>query len=107
MRAVSTLVGLVVLVLASGCASYSWYHPNVPPELIARDEAECREQARQLVTLELMDDPFWWDPGFRHRRGLGLPVTTGLAMEQDVFNRCMRFKGYALVKDPRAPSGGP
>lgn len=104
---------LVVTALAlasSGCATYSWFNPNVPPEIAERDSAECREQARRLVTWELMDDdPFWGGVGGRYRRGPFVgPLTSGLAMEQDVHDRCMRYKGYVLIKDPEAPrpSGG-
>jgi hypothetical protein len=103
MRAV---IVVAVVLLLSGCGTYYWYHPNVPPEIAQRDSEECREQARQLVTWELMDDdPFWPGSGWRYRRGPFLgPMTSGLAMEQDVHDRCMRFKGYALIKEPKPPA---
>lgn len=106
MRAV--LIAVALALLAGGCATYTWYHPNVPPEIAERDSQECREQARQLVTWELMDDdPFWSGPGWRHRRGPFVgPMTSGLAMEQNLHDRCMRAKGYALVRqDPPRPAG--
>jgi len=99
-----TVVGIASLL--AGCASYSWYNPNVPPEIAQRDSEECRQQAAYLVNTRLMaDDPFWWGPGSR-RWGPALPVS-GLEMEQDVYRRCMMFKGYTLVKnpDPAHPSG--
>ena len=106
-----TMLFAAVLALAcSGCATYSWYNPNVPPEIASRDEAECREQARVLVNWTLMDDdPFWGVRGPYRRGPFVGPLTSGLAMEQDVYSRCMRHKGYALVKnpDPPRPAGGP
>ena len=30
-------------------------------------------------------------------------MTSRLAMEQDVYDRCMRFKSYALIKEPTPP----
>jgi hypothetical protein len=44
----------------------------------------------------MADDPFW--PGIGPHWGPSIPVS-GLALEQDVYRRCMTFKGYALVKD--------
>jgi hypothetical protein len=103
MRSVPVVVALALLLC--GCGTYSWYNPNVPPEITQRDSEACREQARQLVTWELMDDdPFWDRPGWRHHRAPWGPMTSGLAMEQDVYDRCMRSKGYALIKEPKAPS---
>jgi hypothetical protein len=102
MRRLLTLVGMASLL--AGCASYSWYNPNVPPEIAQRDSEECRRQAAYLVNAQLMaDDPFWWGPRYW---GPGPPVS-GLALEQDVYRRCMTFKGYTLVKDPEPgrPSG--
>jgi hypothetical protein len=99
-------VALLVVALAlllSGCATYSWVGPGVPPEIVQRDSEECREQARRLVTWTLMDDdPFFWGPGRYRFGGMG-PMTSGLAMEQDVHDRCMRGKGYTLVRDPEPP----
>lgn len=102
MRRLLVIVAFAPLV--AGCASYSWYRPGVPPEIAARDGEECRQQAAYLVNAELMAyDPLWpgstywgWGPTF--------PVS-GLAMEQDVFRRCMHFKGYELVRDPEPVSG--
>jgi hypothetical protein len=98
MRSIIAVVAFALL--SAGCATYSWYNPRVPPEIAQRDQAECREQASRLVNWELMDDrPFW---GFGWNRGPFVPTTSGLAMEQDVFDRCMRYKGYALVENPKA-----
>ena len=101
MRSVVVVVALPLLL--SGCGTYYWYHPDVPPEITQRDSEECREYARRLVTLALMDDDwFWGGPHWLGRSHLGPPVS-GLAMEQDVYDRCMRTKGYALVKEPKPP----
>ena len=98
MRTLVTIVAFAGLV--GGCASYSWYNPNVPPEIAARDSEECRQQAAYLVNMQLMaKDPLW--PGAYW--GPSLPVS-GLELEQDVFRRCMTFKGYTLVKDPEPVS---
>lgn len=99
MRHTGPVVALALLL--AGCGTYSWYHPNVPPDVVQRDSDECRESARRLVTWELMDDdPFW---GFRRRYRPGGLMTSGLAMEMDLHDRCMRAKGYTLIKDSPAP----
>jgi hypothetical protein len=99
---------VLLATLLAGCASYSWYKPNVPPEIAQRDSDDCRRQAAYRVNTELMaDDPFWWGPGHRYwGPPPGIPVS-GLALEQDAYRRCMNFKGYTLVKDPEPahPSG--
>jgi hypothetical protein len=104
----SALTVVILALLVGGCAAYSLYNPNVPPEIADRDSQECREQARQLVNWTLMDDDqFWSGPGWRHRRGpFYSPMTSGLAMEQDVYDRCMRYKGYTLIKQERPTAAG-
>lgn len=81
------------------------YNPNVPPEIAERDSQECRRQAAYLVNTTLMaDDPFWLAPDSL-RWG---PPVSGLALEQDMYRRCMTSRGYALVEDqPGRPSGPP
>jgi hypothetical protein len=107
MRNVCALVALALL--ASGCATYSWYKADVPPEIAAQDSQECRSQASYMVNRWYMDEPFWWGTGWRHLHPYPTwPTSSALGAEQDVFNRCMYYKGYALIKDPKPPraSGG-
>ena len=94
------LTAVVPALLLAGCASYSWYNPDVAPEITARDTEECRRQASYVVNTELMGDDPLWDGIGRHHRGPWMPVS-GLELEQDAFRRCMRVKGYALVRDPK------
>lgn len=104
-----TLVAMIVVL--AGCATYTWTKPGITPELMARDDTECRAQARDLASEYALAggpfwgprpwgplwgpigyrDPFWWydDPGWR------------LQAEQRVYDRCMAFKGYRLVKEPK------
>jgi hypothetical protein len=103
---------LALAVVLAGCATYAWTKPGVTPDLAARDETECRAQARDLATEYAFargplwgprggpfgpgmgPGPFWWgapgaDPGWN------------LEVEQRVYDRCMAFKGYELVKVPK------
>lgn len=99
-------VAVACALLLAGCGTYSWYHPNVPPEIAQRDSDECREYARRVVMWELMDDDPFWGFGRRRRGSLG-PMTSGLSMEMDLHDRCMRAKGYALIKEPARGAAGP
>jgi hypothetical protein len=105
------LVAVALTLLLSGCATSSWYRPDVPPEIVQRDSEECRAQAQRRATRELSDDdPFFSGAASRHHRiGTPEPMTSGLAVERDVHDRCMRGKGYTLVKgpEPHRASGSP
>lgn len=111
MRRLIAIAGLVML--SSGCATYSWYRPDTPPELAARDRAECYELARES-TRDIAfsafprmygsarswpalgypgSDPYWGpfgDPLWR------------LDIEQRVQESCMRSRGYDLQREPKA-----
>src|SRR5919109_3596098 len=108
------LLVIVICVLFAGCATYVWTKPGVAPDLAARDEAECRAQARDLATEYAFARSPYWDPRFGVWRpglgpdpfwwGWGGPVpdpTWSLQVEQRVYDRCMAFKGYNLVKVPK------
>ena len=42
------LVATLALLLG-GCASYAWVKPDATPEVMARDDASCRAEARDLA----------------------------------------------------------
>jgi hypothetical protein len=110
MRGLPLLVFAVVL---AGCATYAWTKPGVTPDVVARDETECRAQARDLATASVFaPGPFWgprwgpWGPGvgpgpFWWGAPIGDPAWS-LEVEQRVYDRCMAFKGYELVTVPKA-----
>jgi hypothetical protein len=41
------LMAIMVAVLLSGCAHYTWRHPEYTPEKWARERYECERDARQ------------------------------------------------------------
>ena len=100
---------LVLAMSLSGCATYYWYKPEASQAVVERDSQECREQAFQLVNRFYVDDPYWWSPVWRRPWDPWWPSMPDPAAEQDVYNRCMSFKGYALIKEPKRSraSGGP
>jgi len=105
-RAISaTALGL----LLGGCASYAWVNPNVPADVAAADERSCRLEARDLAMEYAVGAygatwPYMYPYG---RLGWGWPGPYGdpswqAAAEQRVYERCMRGRGYDLVRvDPQ------
>ena len=53
MRQLTAVASLVLL--ASGCATYSWQRPGTPPAIAAQDHAECnalaRDSARDIALI--------------------------------------------------------
>lgn len=107
----SRLLSLIaMIVVLAGCATYAWTKPGVTAEVMARDDTECRAQARDLASeYAFVGGPFWgprpwgpvwyYDPFWRYD---ALPDPTWrLHAEQRVYDRCMAFKGYRLVKEPK------
>jgi PBP1b-binding outer membrane lipoprotein LpoB len=47
MRRVYLVTTLALLL--GGCASYAWIKPDATPEVMARDDASCRAEARDLA----------------------------------------------------------
>lgn len=99
--------GLAILV--SGCATYSWYRPDTPAELTARDQAECYEFARD-TTRDIAFSAFprfygpvrpwptlgwsgWYDPYWAG----GDPLWR-MDVEQRIHDGCMRSRGYDLQR---------
>ena len=56
--------------LTTGCATYSWYRADTPPDVVARDQAECYDLAR----ASKVDVPFSAFPG---SAGIGNLTFTG------------------------------
>jgi hypothetical protein len=104
------MVATLALV-TSGCATYSWYRADTPPDVAARDQAECHELARDSareVPFSAFprsygparpwpsvgwNDPYWGpasDPLWR------------MDVEQRLQDDCMRSRGYELQRAPNA-----
>jgi hypothetical protein len=97
MRRLIALVGLAML--TSGCATYSWSRPDTPPELAARDQAECYDLARWAPRpWPTLGWPIWSDPYW----GPGGDPLWRLDAEQRIHERCMRSRGYDLQREPKA-----
>ena len=96
--------------LTSGCATYSWYRADTPPDVVARDQAECYDLAR----ASKVDVPFSAFPGAYGPRPWpavgGVDAYAGVAgdprwrMETDqrLHDQCMRGRGYELQRMPKA-----
>ena len=114
------LIALAALaLLTSGCATYSWYRPDTPPDLAAQDAAECSELARDAardIALSALPrfygDPFygplrpWPYPGWGawsdpYWGPAGDPVWR-LDVERRIHDSCMRSRGYDLYREPKA-----
>ena len=110
MRRLIAIAGLAVL--TSGCATYSWYRPETPPDVTARDRAACSALARDSARDSTFSafprlygpprprttpgfpwsDPYW---------GPGDPLWR-MDVEQRVEERCMRERGYDLQREQKA-----
>jgi hypothetical protein len=116
MRGLIAVAALAVV--ASGCATYSWYRPGTPPDLAAQDEAECRQLARgaaqdiALSALPRFYGPRFYGPGapwpYEGWGGWGDPYwgpasdpLWRLDVEQRIHDRCMRSRGYDLYREPK------
>lgn len=111
MRRVIAIAGLAML--TAGCATYSWYRADTPPDVTARDRAECYDLARDSVRDSTFSafprlygpprpwptpgffwaDPYWGPAGDPRWR---------MDVEQRVHERCMRDRGYDLQREPKA-----
>jgi hypothetical protein len=112
MRRLIALAGLAML--TSGCATYSWYRPDTPPDLTARDQAECSDLARDSardIAFSAFPRMYWaprpWPtlgwPGWNDPYwGPGGDPLWRLDVEQRIHERCMRSRGYDLQRDPKA-----
>jgi hypothetical protein len=111
MRRVIAIAGLAVL--ASGCATYSWYRADTPADVAARDQAECDDLARDSVrdstfsaSPRLYPPPRPWPPigfpaGDPYWGPAGDPLWR-MDVEQRIQQRCMRDRGYDLQRVPKA-----
>lgn len=114
MRRLIATAGLALLL--SGCATYAWYRPDTPPELAARDQAECydfaRDAARDIAFSAFprlygpprpwptLGWPGWYDPYW----GPGGDPLWRMDVEQRIHDRCMRSRGYDLQREVKTSS---
>ncbi len=112
----STIVCACVSLLLAGCASYAWTKPGAPPDVARRDSEECRAQAWDLVNYSAFAVPYapyaWWGAAGWGPWGVpwGSPFPDPawrLDAEDRVYDRCMRYKGYTLVKVPKPQPAAP
>jgi hypothetical protein len=107
-----------VVLLLGGC-SYAWIRPDATPEQARADEERCREEAAASVQAAWSDVAFGWGPMYRpwgpawygggpgwYGGGPGWyggwpDPSVQLAAEQRLHDRCMRTKGYDLVRTDR------
>jgi hypothetical protein len=98
-------------IVTSGCATYSWYRADTPPDVTARDQADCydlaRESARDVGFSAFprlygparpwpslgWGEPYWSPASDPLRR---------MDVEQRLQDECMRSRGYDLQRAPKA-----
>jgi hypothetical protein len=107
------IASAALALLTSGCATYSWYRADTPPDVAARDRTECSDLARDSVRDSTFSafprlygpprpwptlgfpwvDPYWGPAGDPLWR---------VDAEQRIQERCMRDRGYDLQREPKA-----
>ncbi len=95
------VIAVTLALLLGGCASYAWVKPGVTDEVQARDEDSCRAEARDLANEYAYGGfgaPPLYSPGGRPWMGSVPDSSWQLAAEQRVYERCMRGRGYDLVR---------
>ena len=95
------LLAATLALLLGGCASYAWVKPDVTAEVRARDEDSCRAEARDLANEYAYGGfgaPPLYSPGPRPWMGPAADPSWQAAAEQRVYERCMRGRGYDLVR---------
>jgi hypothetical protein len=101
---------LALVFLLGGC-SYAWVRPDATPAQVRADEQRCRAETANLVQPVWSDAALGWGPMYRPwgPAWYGGPGWYGwwpdpsaeLAAEQRAYDRCMRTKGYNLVRVDR------
>jgi hypothetical protein len=96
------LIGAALVVLLAGCGGrYAWQKPDATAEALARDEASCRAEARDLAHEYAhggVGAPWTFSPWRRPWTGPYADPSWRVEAEQRVFERCMRGRGYELVR---------
>ena len=99
MRRVYLVTTLALLL--GGCASYAWIKPDATPEVMARDDASCRAEARDLAGEYAYSDggaPWGYPPWQQGPMSPYADPSWRATAEQRVYKRCMRGRGYDLVR---------
>jgi len=101
----------VIAFLVAGCTPMQWQHAvsGMPP---SQDDLNyCRQSAYYEAQRQAFLNDFMWPPFAYDRSGVIRPVPFGshrnrFFLEQDLFDYCMRAKGYRLVPVPPADRDG-
>jgi hypothetical protein len=80
---------MLILVFLSACGGQQWQHPAKGSGELAKDEAECREMARQVGAADSLT-------------GQSVVLTSYL----ESFNRCMLYKGWSTGRPPEKSVAG-
>jgi hypothetical protein len=94
------LIGATLVLVLGGCASYTWVKPDVTAEVMARDEQTCRAEAHDLAGA-YVPAPGGYSPSRGPWTGPYTDPSWQAAAEQRVYERCMRGRGYDLVRTDR------
>ena len=96
-----TWIVAILALLLGGCASYAWVKPDVTAEVKTHDETTCRAEARDLTSEYAYGGfgaPWAYSPGRRPWAGPYADLSWQAAAEERVYERCMRGRGYDLVR---------
>ena len=104
--------------LLSGCATYTWYRPDTPSDVVAQEETECSALARDAARdIAVSAYPRFYGPPWPYGPyamwpgwgGWGDPFWSSMGgplwrmdVEQRILDTCMRHRGYELQREPKA-----
>jgi len=93
------LFAATLVMLLGGCASYAWVKPDATAEMAARDEVACRTEARDLAATAYIYGGIGAPTGYPPGQQVPYPDRSWqIVAEQRVFDRCMRDRGYELIR---------
>ena len=93
------LLAATLAMLLGGCASYAWVKPDATAEMTARDDAACRAEARDLAATGYVYGGVGAPWGYPPWQAVPYADPSWqAAAEQRVYDRCMRGRGYDLVR---------
>lgn|SRR5262245_11816160 len=94
------VLAATLVMLLGGCASYAWVKPDATAESTARDEAACRAEARDLAATGYIYGGAGAPRGYPPWQPVPYANPSWQAVEQRVYDQCMRGRGYELTKQP-------
>jgi hypothetical protein len=108
MRGTKQLLFIISILALAACQDLRWENRSIPQSQWAADQGQCAESARNLSQRRLLARPSYieqWRPGPEGdavRRREDDLARREAADDTEVFEDCMRRKGYERVARTRA-----